>query len=175
MRGFLGVIVLGIDPGSHIAGYGVLEGNRDSLRVIDYGTISQLKGSSFSERLGSLGSGIAKVLDSHRPQIVVIEQLFLGKNVNSAFRLGHARGVCLYESIRAGAEIVEYAPRSVKKGISGNGNADKDQVRQSLRVLLSLRQDPPLDASDALALACYHLFVLEGQRKIGQQLKGVSL
>ncbi len=163
------MVILGIDPGSQVAGFGVLRTLGDSIEVVDYGVIGKAKGLPFSVRLEHLGRELRKLFGKFTPNCAVIEQVFLGKNVNSAFRLGHARGVCLYESVLGGAEVVEYSTRVVKKGVTGRGNADKEEVQIALSRLLNLTQKMPLDASDALALAYYHVLRLAAREKLLRQ------
>ena len=98
------------------------------------------------------------LMKKYKPQQVSVEKIFLGKNADSAFKLGHARGVSMYESAKGGAEIFEYATRVVKKGIVGTGAADKDQVKMAVMRLLNLKAIQQIDASDALALAVFHAY-----------------
>lgn len=109
-----------------------------------------------SRRLGLLSEKMQEILEIHRPQAVVIESIFLGKNIQSAFKLGHARGVIIAEAAKRNCEVFEYATRLVKKGLTGNGGAEKEHVRYALQALLSLSAIQPIDASDALAMAFYH-------------------
>ncbi len=98
------------------------------------------------------------LMKKYKPQQVSVEKIFLGKNADSAFKLGHARGVSMYESAKGGAEIFEYATRVVKKGIVGTGAADKDQVKMAVMRLLNIKAIQQVDASDALALAVFHAY-----------------
>ncbi len=174
-------IIMGIDPGSRLTGVGVLEVNRDHIRHLHHSTISSLKEVHFNQRIAMIGAALRILLAKYSPQFVVIEQIFLGKNADSAFKLGHARGVCLYEAVQSGAEIREYATRLVKKGVTGHGGADKFQVKLSLERLLGLSIDGCIDSSDALALAYHHAIQIEVERKMNQMginkeyLRGVRL
>lgn len=150
---------MGVDPGSQYTGFGVIELQGESLMHKAHGVIV-LEGKTFHERIRELGESFQQVLAQYRPEAVVIEKIFLGKNADSAFKLGHARGVIMYQSAQAGAEIYEYATRIVKKGITGHGGADKLQVQAVVQTLLRLNQIKALDASDALAMACYHVNAL---------------
>jgi len=156
------MIILGIDPGSRITGFGVLEVSSNRLetkvRHLSHGVIMLDADDPFPVRMRELGEALIKVLQKHQPNQVVIEKIFLGKNADSAFKLGHARGVALYESAKGGAEIIEYATRSVKKGITGSGAASKEDVQACLMRLLNIQKISRLDASDALALATFHAF-----------------
>lgn len=164
------MVILGIDPGSFIAGFGVIRVHNNIVTYKDSGIIKVSKNLSFIDRLMMIGEELRKILELYRPHQTVIEQIFLGKNVNSAFRLGHVRGVCLFEVKKFGSEVVEYATRSVKKGLTSNGGADKDQVRVAVQMLLGISHNLLLDASDALALAYYHSMKLQTEKKF-EQLK----
>lgn len=113
---------------------------------------------SFPARMQELGEGMSTLLKKYQPQQVSIEKIFLGRNADSAFKLGHARGVAMYESAKNGAEIFEYATRIVKKGIVGSGAATKEQVQTALMRLLGLQAIHKMDASDALALGVFHAY-----------------
>lgn len=179
------MVILGIDPGTQVVGYGVVVSREGEIFYRDSGTLTVPGRRSFVERLVWLGRELREVLKAHQPEIAVIEQIFLGKNVNSAFRLGHARGICLYESALAGARVEEYAARVVKKGLTGQGGAGKEQVRNAVVTLLGLNHEAnsqrasrstsqptskltselTLDASDALAMAYYQAIRGEAEKK----------
>lgn len=154
------MIILGIDPGSRVTGFAVIEVNRKTglIRHLNHGVIVLDVKKKFSERICDLGQGLRQVLTKHQPHQVVIEKIFLGRNADSAFKLGHARGVAMYEALLVKAEVIEYATRSVKKGIVGTGAASKEEVAMALSRLLNMKAINRLDASDALALAVYHAF-----------------
>lgn len=149
-------IILGIDPGSRITGFGVLKSSRTRVEHISHGIILLPKEESLSLRLKVLSEGMQTLLAKYKPAHVVVEKIFLGKNADSAFKLGHARGVVLAEAAKAGAEVHEYATRVVKKAIAGKGSAEKEQVKFMVEKLLGLDQIDKIDASDALAMALYH-------------------
>lgn len=161
-------IILGIDPGSKHTGYGVLEANGDRLRHIDHGVISSKSTLDFNERLHHMAIEVQLLFEKYKPQITVVERIFLGKNADSAFKLGHIRGVCLFAATAAGTEIREYAARSVKKGITGSGAAEKEQVQMILFASLGIRAKAQLDASDALALAFYHARNIEVEKTLSR-------
>lgn len=167
-------IVLGLDPGSRIAGVGVLKVDRDRVVHLYHGVISAVHVPAFAQRVTHIGGEFREVLQQYKPTVVVIEQIFLGKNADSAFKLGHARGICLYEAVRNGAEVREYSTRLVKKGVTGNGAADKQQVHGALEKLLQIRIEGAIDASDALALAYHHAVQMEVERKL-RVMTGVRL
>jgi len=156
-------IILGIDPGSHITGFGVLrtqnsQKQRGSFNVehVSHGVIMLPKNADLATRLAELSLGMEQILKKYKPQHVVIEKIFLGRNPDSAFKLGHARGVIMSLAARDGATVHEYATRVVKKGIAGNGSADKLQVQLMVQRILKLPKIEKIDASDALALALYY-------------------
>jgi crossover junction endodeoxyribonuclease RuvC len=149
-------IILGIDPGSRVTGFGVIKVTRTRVEHISHGIILLPKDESLSLRLKVLSEGLQTILHKFRPEHVVVEKIFLGKNADSAFKLGHARGVVLAESAKSGAQIHEYATRIVKKAITGKGSAEKEQVKYMVEKILGLNQIDKMDASDALAMALYH-------------------
>lgn len=150
-------IILGIDPGSQITGFGVLDVSREKPRVISHGIIQLKSGNlSFNERLLMLSENLERILKKYQPQTVVVEKLFLGKNPDSAFKLGHARGICIAKSMENRCHIFEYTPREVKKTVTGSGASDKLQVAEVLKFVLKVGHFDFLDASDALALAYHH-------------------
>jgi crossover junction endodeoxyribonuclease RuvC len=154
---------LGIDPGSQVTGFGLVQVTSDgSIKHVTHGVISPPGTLDFYERLAILGGEFEALIEKVRPDIVVVERIFLGKNADSAFKLGHVRGVAVTAALKAGCRFIEYAARAVKKGVTGNGAASKEQVQVILYAALGLRGAPAkLDASDALALAFYHARNLE--------------
>ena len=151
--------VLGIDPGSETTGWGVVEGDATGNRygLVEFGAIKLSPSASFSSRLLKISQGLEEVIDRHRPNACAIEEAFYSVNPKVTLKLGQVRGVALLVAERAALEIAEYAARRVKQTVAGYGNADKQQVQQMVRVLLSLRAIPePHDAADALAVAICH-------------------
>lgn len=152
--------ILGIDPGTLHLGWGIIETNSSGAVVrVDHGCLSAPAKMNFIERIGVLGELVQELISREQPDTAVIEKIFLGKNVDSAFKLGHIRGVCAVECQKQRAKIVEYSPRTVKKQITGSGSAEKALVRNFLYRQLGIKEDPKktLDASDALALAFCHI------------------
>lgn len=147
--------ILGIDPGSQITGFGVLEYRSTKPIYIASGCIRVAK-ASWSERLVRIDEGLSQVLLQYNPSIVAIEKIFVHKNVCSALKLGHARGVAMLVVAKAGLPIEEYTPRQIKKAVVGYGGAEKHQVQQMMRLLLGLSGTPQPDAADALAVAMCH-------------------
>lgn len=150
------MIILGIDPGSRFLGFGVVSFENHTLKAREYGVLKFNSDENLTTRLLEIGQGMKDLVVEYKPDHVSIEKIFLGKNADSAFKLGHARGVAIYEALRQKVQVYEYATRVVKKGITGNGAADKDHVRTVIQNLLKLPPIKSLDASDALALACFH-------------------
>lgn len=167
------MIILGIDPGSRFLGYGVLSVEGSQIKPIDYGVLKFDPDVPLSERLQLIGLGVRELFAKYRPDHLSLEKIFLGKNADSAFKMGHARGVVIYESLLAECQVFEYATRAVKKGITGNGGAEKEHVRLVVRNMLRLGPVNSLDASDALAMACFHatqLHILKLKQRRQQEL-----
>ncbi len=159
-------IVLGIDPGSQFTGFGVLLSDGARIEHLSHGVIAPPAEMSFARRVGIISEEIEALIARIRPHVAVIERVFLGRNADSAFKLGHARGVAVAAAVRGGAEVVEYATRAVKKGITGSGAASKEQVQLVLFAALGIRERARLDASDALALAFHHARQIEVQSNL---------
>jgi len=150
------VKIMGIDPGSNITGYGIIEKKEDRLNWIDDGQISPSKRSSFYERLFYIFSEIKRLIDKYRPQEVALEDIFYSKNVKSSIRLGHIRGAIVVASLSMGVPLFEYTPLEVKKAVTGYGAASKSQVKEMVKLILSIERDISFDSSDALAIAICH-------------------
>ena len=151
--------VLGIDPGSETTGWGVVEGdgNGQSYRLIEFGVVKLSSSATFSSRLLKISRALEEIIDRLKPDACAIEEAFYSVNPKVILKLGQVRGVALLAAERAALEIGEYAPRLVKQTVAGYGNAEKQQVQQMVRVLLSLHEVPePHDAADALAVAICH-------------------
>ncbi|MDQ3134000.1 MAG: crossover junction endodeoxyribonuclease RuvC [Acidobacteriota bacterium] len=149
--------VLGIDPGSETTGWGVVEGDARRYHLVNYGTVKAASNERFAARLLKISDGLEVLLKRYAPDACAIEDAFYAVNVKTALKLGQVRGVALLAAERAGVEIAEYAPRLVKQTVVGYGAAEKHQVQEMVRVLLSLKKIPePHDAADALALAICH-------------------
>lgn len=153
------MLVIGIDPGTAITGYGLVEDNDDgSLTVRDFGVILTPSKLSMPERLLELYRKLHAILLLHRPDSGAVEKLFFQRNVRTALSVGQARGVTLLALAEVGINTVEYTPLEVKQAVAGYGGADKNQVQQMVRALLGLHEVPqPDDAADALAVAICHL------------------
>lgn len=150
--------VLGIDPGTLTSGYGIVAEEDHKLFHVVSGGISPSAKQPFPKRLKKIYEELEKIIDNYRPQVVVIEDIFVSKNIKSALKLGHARGVAILVAMNAGLAVFEYAPLEVKQAVVGNGKADKKQVQIMVKALLDLPKVPhPADAADALATAICHI------------------
>ncbi len=148
---------LGIDPGSRVTGWGVVESAGPLLRYLACGTVSLGATVSLSERLGRLHADCLALFETWTPSVVVVERAFVARNVQSALRLGEVRGAVLAAVAMAGIALEEYAPAAVKLAAVGHGAADKETVMRGVTLRLGLARRPSADAADALALALCHL------------------
>jgi len=152
------VRVFGVDPGSIRTGYGCIDTDGSRHRLVACGAISTPADASFPEKLLTIHRALGRLLRQHRPDCVVVENVFHAANVRSALRLGHARGVVLLTAVDGGYPLVEYTPAEIKVAVVGYGRAEKHQVGEMVRLLLGLSDVPqPHDASDALAVAICHV------------------
>ena len=150
--------IFGIDPGSERTGYGCLETDGRRHRLVACGSLSAPVSATFPERLFGIHAGLVALLADHRPDLVAIENIFHARNVRSALKLGHARGVALLAASQAGIPVAEYAPAEIKRAVVGFGRAEKHQVGQMVKLLLGLEDVPsPHDVADALAVAICHI------------------
>jgi crossover junction endodeoxyribonuclease RuvC len=157
------MIIFGIDPGSERTGYGCIETDGRRHRLCVCGALSAPAGASFPDRLQHIHRGLTALLAEQRPDCVAIENIFHAKNVRSALRLGHARGVALLAASVAGVPIAEYSPAEIKRAVVGFGRAEKPQVGQMVKLLLGLDAVPaPHDAADAIAVAICHIHSATG-------------
>jgi crossover junction endodeoxyribonuclease RuvC len=155
--------IFGIDPGSERTGYGCVESDGRRHHLVVCGSLSAPAHTPFSGRLQAIYEGLAALLAEHHPSCIAIENIFHAKNVRSALRLGHARGVALLAASAAGVPIVEYTPAEIKRAVVGFGRAEKHQVGHMVKLLLALDAVPtPHDAADALAIAICHLHSSNG-------------
>ncbi|MBN2225117.1 MAG: crossover junction endodeoxyribonuclease RuvC [Deltaproteobacteria bacterium] len=149
-------IIVGIDPGLTVTGYGVIRGG-ETLQVVSKGEIRPGADLSFARRLDVIFSGIERILAESAPEAVAVEGLFHAKNVSSAFKLAHARGVVLLAAARRDVPVFEYSPREVKSAVTGYGAAEKGQVESMIRAILCIEGKVSSHACDALAVAlCHH-------------------
>ncbi len=157
--------ILGIDPGSRLTGFGVLDFHNDKATYVTSGTVTSIDG-EFADRLKQIFESVGRIVDEYRPDIVAIETVFMHKNAGSALKLGHARAAALCATFQHGAEVYEYSPREIKQAIVGTGSATKEQVQHMVVAILNLDGTPAPDAADALATALCH----GHQRRIHAQL-----
>jgi crossover junction endodeoxyribonuclease RuvC len=157
------VKIFGIDPGSDRTGYGCIETAGGRHHLVVCGSLSAPARSTFPEKLRHVHEGLATLLARHRPDCVAVENIFYARNVRSALKLGHARGVVLLAAAQAGLPVAEYAPTEIKLAVVGFGRAEKHQVQQMIKLLLGLDAVPsPHDAADALAVAICHVHSATG-------------
>ena len=150
--------VFGVDPGSLRTGYGCIDTDGSRHRLVACGAITTPAAAAFPEKLLAIHRALGQLLRKHRPDCVVVENVFHAANVRSALKLGHARGVALLTAVEGGYPVVEYTPAEVKLAVVGYGRAEKHQVGEMVRLLLGLSEVPqPHDASDALAVAICHV------------------
>lgn len=151
-------IILGIDPGTLVTGYGVIMRDRNAFKLLGCGTVRNSSDASMPLRLKKIYNELCSVIDTYHPDELAIESAFYGKNAQSALKLGHARGVAILAAVESEIPTSEYSPREVKKAVVGNGAASKEQVQFMIRSLLRLSNARMLhDTSDAIAIAICHL------------------
>ena len=151
------MIVLGVDPGTAVTGYGLVQCGRPDLHLIGTGCIKTNGSLSFASRLQQIYDGLTQVILEFQPQQLALEEVFYSRNVKTALKIGHVRGVVLVVASNNRIEAVEYSPRVVKQAVTGNGGASKEQVQFMVQRILRLDNPPsPFDVSDALALAICH-------------------
>jgi crossover junction endodeoxyribonuclease RuvC len=150
--------VLGVDCGSEVTGYGVVELTNGKLRYISAGAIRLRARDTLAKKLDCVFRGLGEIIEQEAPQIVAIEEVFYATNAKSALKLGQVRGVAMLAASSRGIEVAEYAPLSIKSAVVGYGKAEKSQVQQMVARLLALPVVPePADVADALAIAICHL------------------
>lgn len=147
---------MGIDPGTNITGYGVIEKTRNGLQEILHGEIRISRNHLLSERLARIYKGLNEVIKRSNPDQVALEDIFYGKNVKSLIKQGHARGVVLLTASLSGLPVCEYSPLEIKQAVVGYGRAEKSQVQQMVKAILGMPVVPTADAADALAVAICH-------------------
>ena len=149
--------VLGIDPGTMVTGFGIVDDISGKLSSVSYGTIEGKRKDSFPDRLKMMYEGLNKAIEDYMPDQIALESAFYGKSVKAAIKIGEARGVAIVCAALAGIPLFEYAPTEVKRAVVGIGNAQKVQVNKMVKILLSLSKVPEkYDATDALAIAICH-------------------
>lgn len=157
--------ILGIDPGSRLTGFGVLDFTGDTPVYVASGTVRSPDG-AFADRLRQIFESVGAIVADYQPDAVVIESVFMHKNAASALKLGHARSAALCATFEHNVEVFEYAPRAIKQAVVGSGAATKEQVQHMVVSILKLASAPAPDAADALAAALCH----GNQRRLNAQL-----
>ena len=149
--------ILGIDPGTIVMGYGVIECDGDELALVDYGSINVNQRSPIGERLHYLHTELLGIISRHRPEAVAVEQPFVAKNVRTALAIGRAQAIAILAAASSSLPVHEYTPAQVKQRVASHGASSKEQVQEMVRLLLELTAVPePNDAADALAVANCH-------------------
>jgi len=163
-----GEVILGIDPGTAIMGWGVVRQEGTRLRYVQHGAITTPSDWPMPRRLSRLFDGVTELVRGYRPESVAIEELFFNTNVTTGITVGQARGVAILAAYRAGIEVAEYTPLQVKQAVTSYGRADKKQVQEMVKSLLNLPAIPrPDDAADGLAIAITHAFSSRMGGKVG--------
>ena len=160
------MIILGIDPGSRITGFGIVDNQVSSITFIASGNI-KVGGDTLPQRLGFIFAAIKDVIEEHQPEQMGIENVFMARSAGSALKLGQARGAAICAAHQAGLEIAEYAPREIKQAIVGTGAASKDQVQYMVKRLLGIKQELKADEADGLAIAICHAQFYVSRQKTG--------
>jgi crossover junction endodeoxyribonuclease RuvC len=167
-------VILGIDPGTLFMGYAIMEVGSSTPKLLLMDVLKLSGKKDAYQRLQKIHTTVCDLISSYRPNTFAIEAPFFGKNVQSMLKLGRAQGVAIAAAMQAGLTVTEYSPKKVKQSITGNGNADKDQVWKMLQRIMSLEEKPHyFDATDALAVAlCHHYQSSSAIGKAGKGLKG---
>lgn len=165
-------LILGIDPGSRITGFGIVREQGGQCEYITSGCI-RLGEADFPQRLKMIFQHLSTLIAEYRPEVLSIEQVFMARNPDSALKLGQARGAAIVAAVHAGLEVREYTARQVKQAVVGTGAADKAQVQHMVTQLLGLSGTPQADAADALAVALCHAHSLGLQQQLGGGVLGL--
>jgi len=159
--------ILGIDPGSRLTGFGVLDCVEDCATYVASGAVNTVKG-DFNDRIKLIYESVNAIVKEYRPQVVAIETVFIARNAGSTLKLGHARSAAICATFEFDLDVFEYAPREIKQAVVGTGSASKEQVQHMVRTMLQLDGAPSPDAADALATALCHA----NQRRLRATLSG---
>lgn len=163
--------ILGIDPGSRITGYGLIDSDGRHSRHVASGCIQAFE-LPWPQRLGRIFQGVLEVVNRHGPMEIAVEQVFFARDPGAALKLGQARGAAICAALSAGVPVYEYSPRAVKQAVVGGGGAEKTQVEHMVRILLNLREGLQADQADALAVAICHA---HSARPFGQSVERASI
>ena len=162
--------ILGIDPGSRLTGFGVLDCEGDRASYVASGSVNSVDG-EFPERLKMIFRSVSEIVAEYRPDVVAVESVFMHKNAGSALKLGHARSAAICATFELDLTVFEYAPREIKQAIVGTGAATKEQIQHMIKQMLQLDGDPSPDAADALAAALCHA----NQRRLNRVLSAATV
>jgi len=166
------MVVLGIDPGSAITGYGIVETKNDELECKEFGCIRLQQHKEFYLRLKKIYDTVNSLINQYNPDKVVFEDVFYGRNIKAVLQLGQARGAAILASVNAEKPITIYSPREVKQALTGFGGASKEQVQKMVKSLLNIENSiTPLDASDALAIAICHINRYQTELKLNKSMR----
>lgn len=166
------MIILGLDPGTATTGFGVIESDGETLKLLDYGCIETMANETLPARLYQISKDLLEIITHWKPDAIAIEELFFSKNVKTAMTVAHARGAIMQKLAEQGYRIYEYKPMQIKEAVSGYGRADKKQVQRMVQMILDMHEIPrPDDAADALAVAICHSNVVQFQEKVGSNEK----
>jgi crossover junction endodeoxyribonuclease RuvC len=157
--------ILGIDPGSRLMGYGLIDSDGSASRYVASGCL-KVTGNSLSDKLGLIFRELSELIGAYRPHQLAIESVFMHRNADSALKLGQARGAAICAAVCNDLPVSEYAPREIKQAVVGKGGADKQQVQHMVCVLLNLSRTPQADAADALAIALCHSYQQHALRRV---------
>ncbi len=157
--------ILGIDPGSRITGYGIIEESPQGSRYITSGSI-RVQSDNLPERLKQIYAGVSEIVEQFQPEQMAIEQVFMHKNADSALKLGQARGAAICAAQSGGLPVFEYAARQIKQALVGKGNAQKEQVQHMVKILLSITGTLQVDAGDALGVCLCHAHHQQTERRL---------
>ncbi len=166
--------ILGIDPGTIITGYGIIEERNGQVHHVDNGGIQPRKKLPLPQRLQTIATELARIIERFQPEAVAVESLFVARNVRSSLLLGHARGVALLAAANAGLPVAEYSPTEVKQAVTGTGRASKAQIQHMVRAMLRLPEEAFEDASDALAVAMCHGQCAPLQKRIADSVERLA-
>ncbi len=161
--------VLGIDPGSRVCGYGVLDARNGDIRHVASGSISPGNSLPLYQRLKIIYESLINVIGEHSPDVMSVEDIFFAKNAKSAIKLGEARGVALLAASNTGLQIYEYSPTRIKLALTGRGRANKTEMQKMLSIMLGVSEFETEDASDAVAIALCHINLSRIEAKLGKE------
>ena len=161
--------ILGIDPGSRLTGYGVVETTPRGIRYVASGCI-RVKAEDFPNKLKQIFDGVSEIIALYQPTQMAIEQVFMHKNADSALKLGQARGAAICAAMNQALPVSEYAARQVKQALVGKGSAEKQQVQHMVKILLAIQGDMQIDASDALGIALCHCHYQQTAQRLQQAM-----